>query len=185
MSLSSQVLQQNMKKQSKHEHYHRDSQSTERKWRLNSNLSKRKEKRNRRQKEPDQNDIQHHLVIISRLGRLSEPWQVRGVRVRREKRRINRKQRWHKQLTFLINPRWKANREEDSVKQTATTAQDEILICIQGTRGTEISGSLEQWSQCWNRKPDIFLKGHLRNKYVCTIVLEQKEGCVGFKTALY
>lgn len=39
MSLSSQVLQQNMGKQSKHERYYRDSQSTERKWRLNSNVS--------------------------------------------------------------------------------------------------------------------------------------------------
>lgn len=58
------------------------------------------------------------------------------------------------------------NREEDSVKQTATTAQDEILICIQETRGREISGSLAQWSQCSNRKPDIVLKGHFRNKYV-------------------
>lgn len=73
-----------------------------------------------------------------------------------------------------------ANREEDSVKQTATSAQDEMLICIQGTRGTDISGSLVQRSQCallhLNKRPDIFLKGHLRNNYVCTIVSEQKTG---------
>lgn len=78
-----------------------------------------------------------------------------------------------------------ANREEDSVKQTATTAQDEMLICIQGTPGTKISGSLVQRSQCerlrLNRRPDIFRKGHLRNKYVCTIVSEQKQGRVAFR----
>lgn len=185
MTLSSPVLQLHMEKQSKREHFlrgflHPNEHYTAIYRVCFQNYTGEKKEVT---KEPDQNGIQKHLVIISRLGRLSEPWQGQGARIRREKHRINRKQRQHKQLTFLINPRWMANREEDGVKQTATSAQDEMLICIQETRGTEISEPHVRRSQCallrFNRRPDIALKGHIRNECVCTTVPGQKRGCVG------
>lgn len=63
-------LQQNMEKQSKHAHYLRACKSTACKWTLNSNVIKSvfkttQEKKKQVTKEPDQNGIQHHLVIIS------------------------------------------------------------------------------------------------------------------------